>query len=771
MLQIWVQTVGKEDARKVSADRKRGIRNYSWAWNGDLLYGQDTDGDENNHLHVVNLAIERGPRHDPHRGRAGGARQASSPEVPGQVLVGMNRRDKAVFDVWRLDLATGALTPVETNPGNVGDWIVNRKLQVVGRQTNLPDGGGAIEIRDGKGWKTLRKWGVNDNTAVIAPTPDGKGLLVLTNLGHDTQVVELVDLKTGKGKVVAADPSVDATGFLYDDATDKLQAVGFKRGRLRWEVVDPSIQKDLAALAAVNGGELDVLNRDKAGKTWLVAFSSDLSPARFYAWDRASQKATFLFAARPQLEKERLAPMEVLEIKARDGLSLPAYLTLPPGVPPKDLPMVLFVHGGPWARDEWGYSSVPQWLANRGYAVLQVNYRGSTGFGKNFKNAAMKQFAAKMHDDLVDAVNWAVKTGIANPKKVAILGGSYGGYATLVGMTFTPDVFACGVDIVGPSNLVTLIESFPPYWGPFLASTWYPFVGNPKVPAEKADMEARSPLFKVGDIKKPLLIGQGANDPARDAEGVGADRGRHGGEGAPGDLRRLLRRGARLRPPGEPARLLRPVGGLPGRLPGRPHRAAPAGGQGARVDRRGEGGRAGRREVAPAVCSAAPAVAMMRALQGRERPHARQRPRRREDSLPGLGQRQGRRRPPARLPAALRDVVAADRGPVSALPRHRPRLPRPGEEHPASRALHHGGAGRAGPGPARKPPGRPGGGGRPLDGRLPLLRALPAASGPLPRPGPLRHPPRRRHAGGRGGPRGLRARTRWRRGCTGWPTR
>jgi dipeptidyl aminopeptidase/acylaminoacyl peptidase len=512
VLQIWVQTVGKEDARKVSADRKRGIRNYSWTWNGDLLYGQDTDGDENNHLHVVNLATSEDRDMTPIAGvRA--ELVGTSPEVPGQVLVGMNRRDKAVFDVWRLDLSTGALTPVETNPGNVGDWIVNRKLQVVGRQTNLPDGGGAIEIRDGKGWKTLRKWGVNDNTGVIAPTPDGKGLLVITNLGHDTQVVELVDLKTGKGKVVAADPSVDATGFLYDEATDKLQAVGFKRGRLRWEVVDPSIQKDLAALAAVNGGELDVLNRDKAGKTWLVAFSSDLSPARFYAWDRASQKATFLFSARPQLEKERLAPMEVLEIKARDGLSLPAYLTLPPGVPPKDLPMVLFVHGGPWARDEWGYSSVPQWLANRGYAVLQVNYRGSTGFGKSFKNAAMKQFAAKMHDDLIDAVNWAVKTGIANPKKVAILGGSYGGYATLVGMTFTPDVFACGVDIVGPSNLVTLIESFPPYWGPFLASTWYPFVGNPKVPAEKADMEGRSPLFKVGQIKKPLLIGQGANDP------------------------------------------------------------------------------------------------------------------------------------------------------------------------------------------------------------------------------------------------------------------
>jgi dipeptidyl aminopeptidase/acylaminoacyl peptidase len=512
VVQIWVQTVGKEDARKVSADKKRGIRNYAWTWNGDLLYGQDTDGDENNHLHVVNLASNEDRDMTPIAGvRA--ELQGSSPEVPGQVLVGMNRRDKAVFDVWRLDLTTGALTPVETNPGNVADWIIDRKLRVVGRQTTLPEGGGTVDVRDGKGWKTLRKWGVTDDVAVIGPTPDGKALLLLTNLGQDTQVVELVDVKSGKGKIVAADPSVDASGFIYDEARDKLQAVGFKRGRMRWEVVDPSISKDMAALAAVNPGEVNILSRDKADKTWLVVFASDVAPARFYAWDRASQKATFLFAARPQLDKATLAPMEVLEIKTRDGLSLPCYLTLPPGVPAKDLPMVLFVHGGPWARDQWGYDGVAQWLANRGYAVLQVNYRGSTGFGKKFKNAAMKQFAAKMHDDLVDAVNWAVKTGVANPKKVAILGGSYGGYATLVGMTFTPDVFACGVDIVGPSNLVTLVESFPPYWGPFLGSTWYPFVGNPKIPAEKADMEARSPLFKVGDIKKPLLIGQGANDP------------------------------------------------------------------------------------------------------------------------------------------------------------------------------------------------------------------------------------------------------------------
>jgi dipeptidyl aminopeptidase/acylaminoacyl peptidase len=512
VLQIWVQTVGKQDARKVSSDKKRGIRNYTWAWNGDLLYGQDLDGDENTHVHAVNLATSEDRDMTP---IAGVKAQivGLSPEVPGQVLVGMNRRDKGVFDVWKLDLVSGSLTPVEMNPGNVADWIVDRKLQVVGRQTTAPEGGGAIEMRDGKGWRTLRKWGVLDEAGVLLVSADGKQLTLVTNVGHDTEVVEVVDVKSGKGTVVASDPTVDATAFIVDDVKDRLQAVGFNRTRLRWEVVDKSIAPDLEALAKVNGGDLQVLNRDKADRTWLVQFSGDVSPARYYSWDRAKRQATFLFAARPRLEGLTLAPMKVVELKSRDGLSLPAYLTLPPGVPAKDLPLVLFVHGGPWARDEWGYNSAAQWLANRGYAVLQVNYRGSTGFGKTFKNAAMKQFAAKMHDDLVDAVGWAVKEGIANPRRVAIMGGSYGGYATLVGMTFTPDVFACGVDIVGPSNLVTLVESFPPYWGPFLSSTWYPFVGNPKVPADKADMESRSPLFKVGDVKKPLLIGQGANDP------------------------------------------------------------------------------------------------------------------------------------------------------------------------------------------------------------------------------------------------------------------
>jgi dipeptidyl aminopeptidase/acylaminoacyl peptidase len=253
---------------------------------------------------------------------------------------------------------------------------------------------------------------------------------------------------------------------------------------------------------------------------------------KYYTWDRAAQKATFLFSARPLLEKYTLAPMRPVEIRTRDGLSLPSYLTLPVGVEGKNLPMVLYVHGGPWARDEWGYEPYAQWYANRGYAVLQVNYRGSDGFGKKFRNAAMKEFSGKMHDDLVDAVQWAIAQGIADPKRIAITGGSYGGYATHVGVTFTPDLFACGVDIVGPSNLVSLVESFPPYWGPILSNTWYPFVGNPKDAKDRADMEARSPLTRADRIRVPLLIGQGGNDPrvtAKESEQIVAAIAKNGG--------------------------------------------------------------------------------------------------------------------------------------------------------------------------------------------------------------------------------------------------
>ncbi|MEQ8838252.1 MAG: prolyl oligopeptidase family serine peptidase, partial [Lacipirellulaceae bacterium] len=297
------------------------------------------------------------------------------------------------------------------------------------------------------------------------------------------------------------------------------QAVGFTYSRTKWEILDDAIKGDLEYLETVEDGELIVTSRTLDDTQWTVAYVLDDGPLKFYRYDRANKKAHFLFSSRDDLEQYDLVKMQTPVIEARDGLKLVSYLTLPPGSdsdgdgrPEKAVPMVLDVHGGPWARDDWGYNSTHQWLANRGYAVLSVNYRGSTGFGKSFTNAANGEWSKKMHDDLIDAVDWAVAEGIAIEDKVAIMGGSYGGYATLVGLTYTPEKFACGVDIVGPSSLVTLLENIPPYWAMFMPVMTVR-VGDVTTEEGRAALLERSPLMKVNEIKRPLLIGQGANDP------------------------------------------------------------------------------------------------------------------------------------------------------------------------------------------------------------------------------------------------------------------
>jgi dipeptidyl aminopeptidase/acylaminoacyl peptidase len=326
-------------------------------------------------------------------------------------------------------------------------------------------------------------------------------------------------MASGQTTVLAQDARVDAENAIAHPKTGVVQAVAFNYDRVRWEVVDPAIAGDLEFLKTVTDGEINVLSRTVDDSRWTVAYVKDNGPVRFYLYDRPQRKATFLFTNRPMLESAKLASMHAREIKSRDGLTLMSYLTLPvwtdpdgDGVPAAPLPTVLYVHGGPWGRDTWGYNSMHQLLANRGYAVLSVNFRASTGFGKKFLNAGNREWAGKMHDDLIDAVNWAVAGKIADVKQVAIMGGSYGGYATLAGLTFTPDVFAAGVDIVGPSNLVTLLSTIPPYWAPQI-ELFTTRVGDHRTPEGRKFLESRSPLTLVDRIKKPLLIAQGANDP------------------------------------------------------------------------------------------------------------------------------------------------------------------------------------------------------------------------------------------------------------------
>jgi dipeptidyl aminopeptidase/acylaminoacyl peptidase len=514
VLQVWVKTIGKDDDKMVTADKKRGIRQYFWTEGSQVLvYAQDMDGDENFHLYGSDLESGNVRDYTPFQGVRAGI-EGTDPAFPDEMLVTMNLRDRKAMDVYRITLSTGAVRLDTQNPGDVAGWGQDPNFQIRAAQVSTPDGGTEIRIRDDvkSPWKSWLKVGPEEILNFLDFTADGKSAFLMSSIGRDTAAVVEKNIANGAEKVIASSPEVDASGFLIHPKKHIVQAVGFAPGRLSWTAIDPSVKADFEGIARLSDGDFRVYNRDEKDAVWLLGFSRDKGPVRFYSWDRKAQKGTFLFVHQPKLDGLALAEMKPVKIKARDGLVLNSYLTLPVGVPAKNLPLVLFVHGGPWARDFWGYQSTPQWFANRGYASLQVNYRGSTGYGKKFLNAGNRQWGLKMHDDLIDAVSWAVKEGIADPKKVAIFGGSYGGYSALAGVTFTPEVFACSVDIVGPSNLKTLIASIPPYWKPMRAQ-FDVRMGNADDPKDADLIRNASPLFKADKIVRPLLIGQGANDP------------------------------------------------------------------------------------------------------------------------------------------------------------------------------------------------------------------------------------------------------------------
>ncbi|MBK5257991.1 MAG: S9 family peptidase [Thermoanaerobaculia bacterium] len=514
VLQVWVKTIGKDDDKIITADKKRGIRTYAWADdNKTLLYIQDNDGDENFHLYGVDLESGNVRDYTPIQGTRAQI-VAVEPGVPNEILVALNARSRQVFDVYRLNLTTGALVLDTENPGDVLGWDADANLNVLAAQVSTPEGGTEIRVRETpkSPWRTWMKAGPEENLGIVTLSNDGKSAIIESSLGYDTSRVLDRNIATGAEKLIATSADVDAGIVMINPSSRTVEAVSFEPGRRTWKTIDPSVAGDFAEIAKLADGDFTIVNRDRASKTWLVSFTSDRGPVRWFTWDRVAKKGTQLFSAQPKLEGLQLAEMKPVVVKTRDGMNMHAYLTLPAGIPAKNLPMVLFVHGGPWGRDTWGYRGYPQWLANRGYAVLQANFRGSTGYGKKFLHAGDRQWGLKMHDDLIDAANWAVKQGYVDPKRIAIMGGSYGGYATLAGVTFTPDYFACGVDIVGPSNLKTLIGSIPPYWKPMRA-IFDTRMGNVDDPKDAELVRNASPLFKANQIKKPLLIGQGANDP------------------------------------------------------------------------------------------------------------------------------------------------------------------------------------------------------------------------------------------------------------------
>ncbi|WP_433281375.1 alpha/beta fold hydrolase [Pseudonocardia xinjiangensis] len=530
---IWVRGIDRThaDAVPVTHDTRRGITVYHWTddprW---LLYLQDTDGNEDWHLHRVDLdhpdepAVDLTPM-DPGSRVVG---VESLPSDPGTVLVWMNRRP-LFFDTFRVDVATGATTLhlEQTDPADT--VLLDRDGRPAFR--SRPAGDGTVEISavdaETGDVRPLTRVGGAEHPMGVQPqlvTPDGTGLLVGSFQDGDHLRLVRIDRETGKETVVAAveGHDLDISGTMMPGVLPptvftgrrdgEVLAARFVADRPHIEVLDPDFAEVYARLATLSDGVLGTLSSDEAGRRWVATYVHDREPAVAWFYDHATGESRELFRAYPDLDPATLAPMRPVGFPARDGLPLHAYLSLPVGVAPENLPLVLLVHGGPWSHDTWSFSPDAQFLANRGYAVLQVNFRGSTGYGRRHVTAAIGEFARAMHDDLLDAVDWAVAQCYADPDRVGIYGGSYGGYAALVGVTVTPGRFAAAVDYVGVSDLAHFLRTLPPFSRPWFVNNWYRYVGDPEIPEQGADMLARSPITLVDRIRTPLLVAQGAND-------------------------------------------------------------------------------------------------------------------------------------------------------------------------------------------------------------------------------------------------------------------
>ena len=522
VLNLWVGPLGDFDAAKpVTQDTGSGIDSHQWALNSrNVLYIQDTGGDEDFHIYSVDLQTNETIDLTPFE-KTTGQFIGSSYRHPDEYLLGINNRDQRWHDVWRVNVVTGDRELVEQND-RFGGFVADLDLNVRLALAPTPDGGQMVFKRSASGdWTEFVKIDKDDSltSTPIAFIGDNTHFLMLDSSGRDKSALLKVNIDTDERTVVAESDVGDISGTILDPQTNEPLAYAVNHKRTEWFGLNDAVAKDLARLRESLAGEISVLGQTRDNRKWTVISDAPQDPLTYFAYDRTSGAVEKLFTSRPELSGKPLNEMHAVTIRSRDGLDLVSYLTLPPhtdadndGRPDSPVPMVLDVHGGPWGRNGYGYSSWAQWLSNRGFAVLQVNFRGSTGFGKDFINAGDKQWAADMHNDLIDAVDWAIAEGIAPADKIAIAGGSYGGYATLVGLTFTPEKFACGVDIVGPSNLVTLLQSIPPYWESFI-ETFAQRVGDHRTEDGQLFLRSRSPLYKADEIVRPLLIGQGANDP------------------------------------------------------------------------------------------------------------------------------------------------------------------------------------------------------------------------------------------------------------------
>lgn len=522
---IWIKELNQkfEEARPLTNDTKRPITNYFWSRDSKyILYVQDQGGNENFRVYAVDPKATGDPV-PPSRDLTPLENVRAyiydvPKKTPNEIYIGLNDRNPQLHDVYKLNLTTGERTLIRKNDENVVAWVfdLDGNLRLGVRQTE--DGG--MEILKVDGDKLIPIYSVSSEESAdpYRFTPDGKSFYLVSNKGKNVDKTELLlfNLETNEIKFIERDPEneVDFGGALFSDNTNELLATFYRADRVRIYFKNKEFESAYNKLRkALPDGEISLNSMTDDENLWIVSVSRDIDPGSTYLFDRRTGKVEFLYKSRPNLPSEYLAEMKPIKYKAKDGLVIPAYLVLPKGIPHKNLPTIVFPHGGPWSRDFWGYNSYAQFLANRGYAVLMPNFRGSTGFGKKFLNAGNKQWGrGAMQQDITDGVNYLIKEGIADPKKIGIFGGSYGGYATLAGLAFTPDLYAAGFDFVGPSNIITLLNSIPPYWAP-IKKIFTIRVGDPDKPEERKMLEEQSPLNYASNIKAPLFVVQGANDP------------------------------------------------------------------------------------------------------------------------------------------------------------------------------------------------------------------------------------------------------------------
>ncbi len=510
-LQVWVRTIGLNDDRCVSNERG-SIQTCEWTWDSNtILCRRDNDGDENFHIYAIDLETlnvrDLTPWNDVRCQNT-----MTSARRPGEILAVLNVRNRRMMDVWRIDLRTGAATLEMENPGDVIWWIADDDLVVRAARVRTPDDGFEVRVHTDSGapWRTILRAAPDEGVFPLGFNRDGREIFLLSSLGSDTVRVISRETESNDENVVAAMDGFDAERVMINPIRRVIEAVAFEPGRRQWCVIDPGIAADFEAIRGLDDGDFRVASRASDDRKWIVEFQGADRSTRYFIWDRAAKQADFLFSDRPELDQLQLAEVRPIKYRARDGMEVHGYLALPAGREPRNLPLVLNVHGGPWLRDYWTLNMWTQLLANRGYAVLQPNFRGSMGYGMKHLHAGDRNWGRAMQDDLTDAVAWAVEEGIADRERVTIIGLSYGGYAAVAGAAFTPGVYKCAIDLCGNCNLFTMIRSFPPHIA--MRALWNARVGNPDDPADKELLTNASPLFAADRIRIPLLIALGAND-------------------------------------------------------------------------------------------------------------------------------------------------------------------------------------------------------------------------------------------------------------------